>query len=230
LLLFILISSIFSSVSAHTLYINTGWTPPVSTLLGNIIGAIFQRAGITLEFKIMPAERSLTLVARGIDDGECCRIPKAIARDYPDLLQVPEIVYTAKFSAFAKHPVPEIKNFDDLRPYSVGTIAGWKILVNNLKRVDPQVLHIMDNPKSMFRILQKDRIDIATFGYLSGLKTLSELGLNDIEAIQPPLASAPLYLYLHKKNKAYIPALTKALKELKAEGEIDRIIQQSSRF
>ena len=155
----------------------------------------FSRAGLEIIFTQQPAERSLALVARSIDDGECCRIPEAIAKDYPDLVQVPELIYTARFSAFAKHPLPKIDSFKSLKPFSVATVSGWKILVNNLKDVEPETLHILDNASSMFEVLELDRIDIATYGYSSGLDTLAELGIADITAIELPLASAPLYLF-----------------------------------
>jgi len=225
LLLIIFNIFIIRPSQAETLNINTGWTPPISTLLNEIMTATFERAEIKMEFHLLPGERSISLVGKGVDDGDCCRVPKAIAKDYPDLLQVPEIVYLAKFSAFAKTPHPKIENFDSLKPFSVATVSGWKILVNNLKRIEPETLHIMDEPESMFKILQKDRLDIATYGYLSGLQTINDLGLTDISAISPPLAEVPLYLYMNKKNADHIPTLAQALKELKAEGVIDEIIK-----
>lgn len=50
----------------------------------------------------------------------------------------------------------------------------------------------------MFEVLELDRIDIAAYGYSSGLDTLAELGIADITAIELPLASAPLYLFFKK--------------------------------
>ena len=229
---FICLFSVVSALSfsltvfSQPLNINTGFTPPVSDLLHQIMELTFSKAGIEMSFSQLPAERSIALVARGIDDAECCRIPKAIEKDYPDLVRVPEIVYIARFSAFAKKPLPDIKNFESLKPYSVATVSGWKILVNNLNKVNPEVLHIMESSQSMFQILQKGRIDIATYGYLGGLEVISSLGLNDISVIEPPLATAPLYLYLNEKHKHLVPRLVKAIKELKEEGKIEEIISR----
>lgn len=214
---------------SQALKINTGFTPPVSDLLQEIMQLTFARAGLKIAFNVQPAERSIALVARGIDDGECCRIPAAIVKDYPDLVQVPETVYTARFSAFAKRPLPPISGFNSLKPYSVATVSGWKILVNNLNKVEPETLHIMDNASSMFQVLQLDRIDIATYGYLSGLDTLAELELTDIAAIEPPLASAPLYLFLNRKHAHLIPQLSQAIRGLKADGTLDKMIRSYER-
>jgi len=208
--------------------INTGWTEPVSSILNEIIVATFERAKLDVEFHLLPAERSLVQVKLGTDDGDCCRVASAIKKDYPDLLQVPEVVYNAKFSVFSKKPHPKIESFDALKPYSVATVSGWKILVNNLNRVQPETLHIMNEPKAMFKILDQDRIDMAAYGYVGGIKEINDLGLKNISPIEPPLAQLPLYLYLHKKNKDIIPLLTKALRELKAEGVIDKIMLQYS--
>lgn len=225
--LFLIVVFCSSSYSAsNTIKINTGWSPPVSTVLGEIMQAVFDRAEISLSFNQLPGERSIAFVAQGVDDGDCCRIPKAIAKDYPELVRVPEVVYEAKFSAFAKLPHPKIESFESLKPYSVGTIAGWKVLVNNLKRIQPEILHVMDDPAAMFNILAKDRIDIATFGYLSGLQIIINQGLSQVSAIEPPLVTAPLYLYLNEKHAHLVPQLDKAIKELKSEGKIDRIVQK----
>lgn len=214
---------------AQPIKINTGFTPPVSYLLLDIMQATFNRAGLDMIFSEQPAERSIALVARGIDDAECCRIPKAISSDYPGLVQVPEVVYTARFSAFAKPPLPQIDGFEALKSYSVATVSGWKILVNNLQRIKPETLHIVDNAKSMFQVLDLDRIDVATYGYLSGKQTLAELGLKSIQVIEPPLASAPLYLFLHRKHAHLVPQLTQAIRSLKADGSLERILRSYDR-
>lgn len=222
-LLFIL--SLNAAANGKAFNVNTGFTAPVYNLLEEIMQLTFARAGIDMRFRQQPGERSIALVARGIDDAECCRVPKAIAKDYPDLIQVPEVVYRIKFSAFAKKPLPEITNFESLKPFSVATVSGWKLLINNINKVNPDVFHILENEISMFQILKMGRIDIATFGYLGGLKAISTLELNDIDVIQPPLASAPLFLFLNKKHEDLAPRLAQALKSLKAEGKIEKIIR-----
>jgi len=226
--LFLLLLPLQSPVlnAQNLMHINTGWTAPVSLLLERITQAMFKRANIDLEFSELPGERSIYLAASGISDGDCCRIPRAIEKDYPELLQVPEVVYVARFSAFSKQPQLKNITFEALKPYNIATIAGWKILVINLKRIKPETLHVMNDAQAMFKVLEKNRIDVATYGYLSGLKIIKELGLTDISAIDPPLASLPLYLYLNKKHKLIIPELTNALKALKEEGEIERIIKE----
>ena len=222
-----LISLLFNNMAnAQPLNVNTGFTSPVSDLLEQIMLLTFRQAGLEINFTPHPAERSIALVALGIDDAECCRIPTAIQKDYPDLIQVPEVIYLAKFSAFAKKPVPRINSFEDLKPYTVASVAGWKILVNNISRIEPSVFHILDDTDSMFKVLQLERIDIATLDYLGGLEVISRLGLHDIAPIQPPLATAALYLYLNKHQAKLLPVLTSAIRELKKQGKIDQIISK----
>jgi len=223
----LLISLLFHNMAyAEPINVNTGFTPPVSDLLRQIMLLTFRQAGLEINFTPHPAERSIALVALGIDDAECCRIPAAIEKDYPDLIQVPEVIYLAKFSAFAKKPLPRINSFEDLKPYTVASVAGWKILVNNISRVEPSVFHILDDTESMFKVLQLDRIDIATLDYLGGLEVISRLGLDDIEPIHPPLATAALYLYLNKHQAELLPRLTTAIRELKKQGKIEQIISR----
>ena len=216
-----------TALQAQTLTVNTGFTPPVANLLQQIMQLTFERAGIDMRFTQLHAERSMSLVSHGIDDAECCRIPSAIAEDYPNLLRVPEMVYLSRFSAFSKKSIPEINGFDSLKPYTVATVAGWKILVINLEKNRPELLHIVDSADSMFQLLHLGRIDIATYGYLSGLEVINKLGFSEqMSVIDPPLVTAPLYLFLNPKHKALVPVLTKALRELKAEGKIQQIIAE----
>ncbi len=203
--------------------VNTGFTPPVSTFFNLVMEEAFRRLQIPMKFQVLSAERSLQLVSRGIDDAECCRIPEAIHDDYPDLLTVPVSFYSAAFSAFSKEPAMKIKNWQDLKPYNVGVVTGWKILVDGVAKVKPAGYTQVDSPEALFRMLALDRIDVATLNYRSGLETIHKLGLEGIHVLEPPLAEKKLYLQLHQRHTVLLPRISKILQEMADDGTIARL-------
>ena len=208
------------------LAVNTGFIPPVSTIFERVLAHALDRVGMQLDFQEVSAERSLILVNEGTDDAECCRIPEVVLGQYPNLVAVPESVFEVRFVAFTTNPEIVVERWEDLRPYSVGTVTGWKILVNNIKRVAPQAYFELDDPLAMFKMLEKGRLEVAALGYLSGLKILRELGLGEVvRVLDPPLATRRLYLMLHKRHAALVPQLAQTLAEMKADGTLAAIVE-----
>lgn len=137
--------------AAEHLIVNTGFTPPVSTIINRILTHATQKMGMTIEFHEMPGERALALAGQGVADGECCRVPEIVLREYHNLLPVFEGVSQVNFSAFTKQPNVVINRWEDLKPYTVGTVTGWKILVQNMQRIVPRETIVLDTPDSLFR-------------------------------------------------------------------------------
>ena len=206
------------------LYISTGFTSPVSDFFNSILTEADKRIpDISIQFEVLPAERALILANQAINDGECCRIPAVVSKQYKNLLPVDKSFFSARFNVFSKKQTPSIKRFDDLKPFSVGVVKGWKITVIKVKEVNPKELHIVSTPTQMFHMLNHDRLDYGVLGYLSGLKSIEKLRYSDIKAIQPPLIEKPLYLMLHKKHKNLIPVFNEVFQSMEDDGTIDRI-------
>jgi len=214
--------------SANTkIYITTGFTSPVSDFYREVLSEADKRLkNISISFETLPAERSLVLANRGINDGECCRIPTLIINEYNNLVPVNESFFSARFSAFAKQDAIDIKRFEDLKPYSVGTVEGWKIAVKKVKAIKPAQTHIVTTPEQMFHMLDQHRLDYGIMGYLSGLQVITTLNMDNIKAIQPPLVEKPLFLLLHKKHKSLIPKFNKVIKHMKNDGTIDNLYRK----
>lgn len=228
-----LFAALFSALlamptSAHateSLTITTGFTAPISTLYQKILEQACKRIGVRLDFHEMPAERSMMLVNNGIHDGECCRIPAIMQQDYPGLLAVPESVFRVAFSAFTKNPLVKLTSWEDLKPYSVGTVAGWKIVVQNVARVKPASYVVVDGIDPLFRMLDLGRIDVAVIGEPSGLDTIRRMGVQGVRLIEPPLATIPVQLMLNSRHADWVPKFDAAFKAMKADGTMDAIIK-----
>lgn len=225
-----IITAVFSSLaynvcSADTrLHITTGFTSPVSDFYNSVLAEADKRlSDISISFEVLPAERSLALADQGINDADCCRIPAVVTKEYNNLMPVDTSFYSARFSAFSKDRNTPITRFEDLRPYSVGTVAGWKIAVNKVKAINPAEIHIVTTPEQLFHMLDQDRLDYGVVGYLSGLESLSKLGITTVYAIKPPLVEKQLYLMLNKKHKDLIPVFNNVIAEMEKDGTIDRL-------
>ncbi|MGB0468279.1 MAG: substrate-binding periplasmic protein [Pontibacterium sp.] len=210
----------------RTLHVNTGFTPPVSAIYDQVLREAGEKIGIDVRLQTVSAERSLQLVTDHIDDAECCRIKAIIEKAYPDLTPVEPSFFSVRFVAFTRTDAIKIRHWDDLKPYSAGTVTGWKIHVNNLKRVQPARAHILDSVQSLFKMLDNHRIDVALLGDYNGLYELSRQGITQYHMQSPPLAEVPLHLLLNKKNADLAKPLGQALKGMQDNGRVDQIIQQ----
>ena len=226
LLFFWLSFQSYGAMCTDTLMINSAFTPPVSTILEQIISEACKRLNVKLEFHELTGERALVLANQGEADGECCRIPEIVLREYQNLMQVPEGVFVVNFSAFTRRPDIKIHGWNDLKPHSVGTVTGWKILVQNMQTISPAQSIVLDTPDSLFRMLDMGRIDVGLYGELSGLDVIQRLNLKYINIQQPPLASHTLYLMLNKRHQALAPKFAAVFKSMKKDGTSNRIINK----
>lgn len=224
----ILLSILTSPCKAVSqLHITTGFTPPVSSFYDSVLKEADKRlADISISFETLPAERSLIMVNQGFNDGDCCRIPSVLTAEYKNLTAIDESFFSARFSAFGKSQSIEINKFEDLKPFAVGTVVGWKIAVIKVKEISPASVHIVTTPEQLFRMLERDRLDYGVVGYLSGLETLTRLNIKNIHAIQPPLIEKQLYLVLHNKHKDLIPVFNQVLKDMKNDGTINKLYSE----
>ncbi len=217
--LFLLISS--SATWAETFTINSSFTPPTSTVFRLILEDAFNRIGLEVDFREISAERSIDLVNDGTDDGECCRIGE-INEFYPHLVRVPVPVIRVDFVAFTRDPDIPLTDWDSLAAYDVGIVSGWKILEREFTLHPPRQLYILDSSESMFGMLDKGRIQVAVIGRLVGYQKIRTLGLHNIKAIDPPLASRPMYLFLHEKHRGRIAEIETALRGMQEDGTLTR--------
>lgn len=211
--------------SARDLHVNTGFTSPVSTIYSHVLAEAGEAIGVDIHVQQVSAERSLQLVVEGIDDAECCRVKAIIERELPELIPIETSFYHARFVAFTRTPDIRIGSWDDLKPYSVGTVTGWKIHVNNVRRVQPAESHILDSADAMFKMLDNHRIDVALLGDLNGLYELRRQGITEFHMQSPVLAEVPLYLLLNEGNADLAKPLSDALQVMVDSGRVAQIIQ-----
>ncbi|MEJ2397746.1 MAG: transporter substrate-binding domain-containing protein [Gammaproteobacteria bacterium] len=192
-------------------------------LLDIVAGEAFRRAGLRLKLVKLPAERALINANDGTDDGDLSRIA-GIEKVYPNLIRVPEMIFKMDFVAFTQHKLVKHASWRSLRPFSVGYITGWKIFDQNL--LPGTEITTAEAPQQLMTMLKLGRIQFALYSRWMGLAILKHMHYKDIQVIEPPLAQRAMYIYLNKRYRHYIPALSKALKAIKREGIYSRVCKE----
>ena len=217
------------SYAQQSLVLTTSMTAPLSRddqtgFYDQILIEAFRRVGQPVQISHLPTERSITNANLGISDGEFPRI-SGLDRLYPNLDKVPEKIVDFEFVAFTWRPDIQLKDWNSCKPYNVAIVRGWKILEANL--ADVRSLVKVKNQKLLFSLLGKHRTDIAVYSRFEGYEMIKKLGLQSVWAIEPPLATREMFLYLNKKHLPLIPALTKQLRSMKHDGTYDRIFKKT---
>lgn|GEM_PF-1231279 len=211
--------------SAPALTLATTISPPLSEpgqngMLDLIIRGAFARIGADVSLLQLPSERGLVMADSGQVDGDGNRI-SGLQAAYPNLLQVPESNMTYEFTAFALRPDVYVRNWDDLRHYTVAYIIGWKIYDEN---VHASSTVKVATPENLFALLRAGRVDVVLYYRLGGLHYARKLGLTNLRVLDPPLATREMYMYLNSRHADLVPRLADALRGMKKDGSYERIV------
>jgi polar amino acid transport system substrate-binding protein len=197
-------------------------TPDRSGFLDAVAGVAFRRAGVELKLVKLPAERALRNANAGIGDGDLVRIA-GLEAQYPNLVRVPEKLIDWSFTAFSKEAsIPA--RWEVIRQQQVGHIKGWKIYEQQLAGA-PHVISV-DDAAQLFRLLELGRIEVALHERWLGDALVRQQGIMGVHALEPPLATREMFIYLHKRHAALVPRLAAALRAIKAEGLYDRLYRE----
>lgn len=188
----LVIASSFPRIVAAngTLVLNTTFTAPLSTksqsgFVDVIVSKALEHIGCKLESVYLPAERALINANAGIDDGDLLRIG-GLQKTYINLIQVSEPVINIEFVVFTKNINSPINSWQDLKPYSVSIITGWKILERNI--TDTVELTKVKNEFQLFTILEKNRVDAIIYSRWLGLNYIKQQHVRGVKVLEPPLA------------------------------------------
>ncbi len=228
LLVFLIIFPSFSFAQS-TIILNTSAEPPITNfketgILDLVYREAFNRLGYQIEISRIPAERAMTNVNKGIDDGKYIKIA-GLSKLYPETIQVPENCIDYDFVVFTKNENFRPVGYESLKPYNVAFINGWKILEKNV--VGTTSVTKVENAKLLFTLLEKDRVDVIIYSRLEGYALLKEMELNGIKVLEPPLIVKEMFLYLNKKHATLVPKVAKSLREMKKDGTYNRLYDQA---
>ena len=218
-----------AAAPAKTLVLNNPGDAPLtradgSGFLDRLVGEAFRRAGLELVLVRLPAERGLRDANAGIADGDLSRIA-GIERLYTNLLRVPESTIETRFSAFTRGEAFVTDGWHSLAGRRVGIIKGWKILERNLGEARDIVY--AKSARQLFRLLERDRVDVVLYAERLGREYLRANGLTDVRVLAPPLEVQSMYIYLNARHRALVPRIAAALREMKADGSYARHLRET---
>ena len=198
------------------LTISTGFAYPENRLIQTLMKEVSRRSNINIQFESLPNKRSLVNANSGIADGEAARVLE-ISNYYPNLIPIPSQTHSIELVALSKNKIL-LSGPQDLKKYNVGVIHGMKIAVLMAEKNKPISLVKATDYETLVRMLDANRLDIVIMNKSSILVNQDRFKGRNLYLQTRPLMTRPLYMQLHKKNKAYIPRLQKALDSMHQDG------------
>ncbi|MES9887351.1 MAG: transporter substrate-binding domain-containing protein [Candidatus Sedimenticola sp. 6PFRAG1] len=204
--------------------LNITLTAPLGTqdrqgFLDLVVTEMLHRVGYMPDFEFAHEERGLRALDQGLDDGNLPRVA-GLERIYPNIRQVPGKVMDFNFQVFSKNPDVVIDDWESLQNYDVAFVTGWKILEKNIKA---RTITKVSTSDQLFLLLDRDRTQLVIYEKWQGLELIRKLGLKGIVALEPPLITKEVFLYVNKRHEALIPELAHALEQMKIDGSYQRI-------
>ncbi len=180
-----------------------------------ILTEAYRRVGVPLKISHLPSKRALINANEGITDGEIMRI-KEINKYYPNLLLIPVAFIWVDQVVLSKNISFKVDGCESLRPYKIGIRTGVVSLEECTKGMRvAKVTRI----EQLIQMLDVGRIDILVTGSkLFLLGEIKKCGFSGMKVLTPNLKRLPLYHFLHKKHRDFVPIITKVLKDMEKEG------------
>lgn len=205
----------------HALIPPLAGTADGSGFLERVVREAFRRVGSEIEINAVPAERALINVNTGIDDFDISRA-SGFETQYPNLVRVPEKTMDFEFVAFVPAAASAFRTegWASLGGKTVSYVTGWKIFERNVAGTAETVQ--APSIASLFAILKQGRSEVALLERWQGLQAAREAGV-EVRVLEPPLARAEMFIYLHKRHAEMVPALAAALRQMKADGSYQRM-------
>lgn len=191
---------------------------PATQVAQRVLREAYQQLGRDLQVLSMPGERSLISANTGETDGELYR-RAGIEQLYPNLLRVPVALLHYEIVVFSRRWNFKVQGWESLRPFRLGFVKGIKIIEENTKGMQLEPVATL---QQAFVKMELDRSDLVLANRLSGLASLRQHGIQGVSQLHPPLASFPVFHYLHRRHEALLTPLTQALRELERSGFIRR--------
>lgn len=192
----------------------------------------FSRLGYTFAYNLYPLKRSLSESNAGRIDGECARsrMPLALQKKYPNLIQVQEPIWESRLCVYSVNPDIRVNGWQDLKNHEnmvVGFSKGCVYLDRMIRqyRSKSQAFYGAMNYTQGLRMLASKRIGmfLGASDAVDGILKGNEFRHKDIYNAGS-LGSMPLYPYLNKRYDHLAAPLASVMKQMKNEHLIDEYV------
>ncbi|WP_284617284.1 substrate-binding periplasmic protein [Aquabacterium humicola] len=201
-------------------------------LVRNIHREAFRRIGVEVRVDVFPLQRLTMLSRSGEIDGDVARV-HGYGAAHPDLVRVEEPMYALQFGLFAVKEGLQVRQLQELagQPWRVVYLRGVALCRDGLEAtLKPAQIQALNDEDQGLDMLLADRADLYCASDAVLEDRLSRPRYRDAPKfrLQVPLGPPlPLYAYLHRRHAELAPRLAAALRQMKAEGLIDRYRQES---
>lgn len=217
---------IFNSVAfiattqADTLRFTRRIDSEAGKLGGMILQEAYRRIGHEVKLVDLPGARAIIEANRGNSDGEVVRL-KRVLNKFHNLRVVPVPLLLVETSIASKNMSIKVSGWETAKKYSATTVRGYKSIE---KRLESQANNFASSVESALKMLVYDRIEIVVLSKMDLQKSMRKGNYPNIHIIEPPISEVSLFHMLHKSQEALIPAVSAALKAMKADGSYQQII------
>ena len=180
----------------------------------------FQRAGVRAVVREVSPERSAVLANEGKTDGDVGR-SSGLEKTYPNLVQVPEPIFLYAPTAFSYQRFDVSAGWDSLRAHTVCIRRGLR---QTEQRTRDMRRHVLADEATMLRMLAAGGCDVAVMERNNGLARAAMAAEPPLLRLLPPMEVMPLYIYLHKSHASLVPRVAAALKQMRADGTMQRLL------
>lgn len=189
-----------------------------------ILHEAYRRLGIEAREQFLPHERSLRHADNGETDGDVMRMA-GLEASYPGLVRVPEPLVSFDAVAFTTGFTFKVDGWDSLRPYTICIARGMKMAERNTEGFNRMLANSADQ---LLAMLRHDRCQVGVMGPASWLE-IDRLKAGPLKALEPPIASIPLYHYVNRRHADLAPRLAEVLRQMRRDGTTETLIQQEAK-
>lgn len=201
----------------HRLIFSTFPEGGLHDLFDHILSEAYARLGYEIELQGYPAERALVMSNDGLVDGEAGRV-NVVEKTCPNLIRVPTPLYLNRIAILTTGTeVVPAWGWGQFANYRTCIRNGYKFLES---RVKGENLHMVSSYEKMLELLKNKRVDVGLAEYFDLLPALNKVGLGGVRMLCEPMASNPMYHYLHKRNADLVPKIDAVLRDMATEGRI----------
>ena len=182
---------------------------------------MFARLELSYRFEAMPGARALAGANDGTFDGDSARVANA-AKNYPNLIRVPEPVISVVFAAITLRNDIRIEELSDLSSLSVGHVRGWKYsekLLTYHKNVE-----IVRTAEILMRMLAEGRIDVAFLAVAPAFQLADKMNISGL-IVTDLRFNKDLFVHLNQKHAKLVPLMDETLRSMKADGSYEAIVR-----
>ncbi|MGQ0708125.1 MAG: substrate-binding periplasmic protein [Rhodoferax sp.] len=189
-----------------------------------LVRAIYAEMGLQGQFIPLPGERSLRMLDQGELDADLGRGHGTLAQ-YPNVVEVEESVLQLHLLAVVREDFgPTALTPVALRQWRLGSVRGVKMADAFLQRTGSQATEV-NSAEQMYQMLRAGRIDVA-LASSSSLDADPALPGAGLRVLATPLSTTQAVHVLHKRWSHLAAPMGKAIRSMRADGRIARIMAQ----